>query len=107
MPDQRACLRAHVALDDAPLQRVYDSLIAEMRRTAGVAPAAPDPYEVSRLRAGQRNWIAMRDRKCMRDQAASDTGLWAPPLFECFTKMSAARRADLTAALAVARGEPR
>jgi uncharacterized protein YecT (DUF1311 family) len=107
MQDQRACLLAHVALDDAPLQRIHGSLIAEMRRTAGVAPDAPDPYEVSQLRVAQRNWIAMRARKCMRDQAASDAGLWAPPLFECFTKMSAARRGELAAALAVARREPR
>ena len=105
--DQRACLRAHVAIDDAPLQRVYESLIAEMRQTAGVAPGAPDPYEISRLRGSQRDWIAMRERRCMRDRVAGDDGLWAPSLFECFTKMSAARRADLAAALAVARGEPR
>ena len=103
MQDQRACLRAQLALADAPLQRVYNSLIAEMRRTAGVDPGAPDPHEVSQMRIAQRNWIAMRERKCMRDQPASDVGLWAPPLFECFTTMSAARRSELAAALAVAR----
>ena len=103
MQDQRACLRAQLALADAPLQRVYNSLIAEMRRTAGVAPGDPDPHEVSQMRIAQRNWTAMRERKCMRDRAASDVDLWAPPLFECFTTMSAARRSELAAALAVAR----
>jgi serine/threonine protein kinase len=107
MADQRACLRAHVALADAPLRRVYNSLLAEMRRTSGVAPDAPDPHEVSQLRAAQRNWIAMRERRCMSDQATNDVERWAPPLFECFTKMSAERRNDLAAALAVARGDPR
>jgi serine/threonine protein kinase len=106
-PDQRACLRAHAALTDAPLERVYNSLLAEMRRTSGVAPDAPDPHEVRQLRVAQRNWIARRERTCMRDQATSDGGLWAPPLFDCFTEMSATRRRDLAAALAVARGEPR
>ena len=106
-PDQRACLRAHAALTDAPLVRVYNALLAEMRRTSGVAPGAPDPHEVRQLRVAQRNWIARRERTCMRDQATSDGGLWAPPLFACFTEMSATRRRDLAAALAVARGEPR
>ncbi len=106
-PDQRACLRAHAALTDAPLERVYNSLLAEMRRTSGVAPDAPDPHEVRQLRVAQRNWIARRERTCMRDQAASEGGLWAPSLFDCFTEMSATRRRDLAAALAVARGEQR
>lgn len=36
MVDQRACLMAYVTINDASLQRVYDSLIVQMRRNANV-----------------------------------------------------------------------
>ena len=50
MADQRACLLAYIAVNDAPLQRVYDSLIVELRRVAGVRPRQPHPPTVERLR---------------------------------------------------------
>jgi uncharacterized protein YecT (DUF1311 family) len=103
MADQRACLLAYIAVNDAPLQRVYDSLIVELRRIAGVSRGAPDPSSVTRLRVEQRTWIVVRDRECTRQPAPGSVPFWAQPLSECFAEMSAARAEELGEALQRAR----
>jgi len=107
MVDQRACLMARIRINDASLQRVYDSLIVEMRRNANVRRGDPDPPTVRRLRAEQRQWIGIRDRECTRDPAPGYTPLWAEPLSSCFARMSAARRAELVEELGRATRAPR
>jgi serine/threonine protein kinase/uncharacterized protein YecT (DUF1311 family) len=107
MADQRACLMAYVAINDAPLQRVYDSLIVELRRNANVKRGGGDPPTVRRLREEQRQWIAVRDRECTRDPAPGFTPLWAEPISKCFARMSSARRAELAEELRRATREPR
>ena len=103
MADQRACLLAHIAVNDAALQRVYDSLIVELRRIAGTQRGAPDPPGVTQLRVEQRTWIVQRDRECTRNPAPGSVPLWAEPLSECFAQMSKARTDELGEALARAR----
>ena len=95
MTDQRACLLAYIAVNDAMLQRVYDSLIAEQRRIAGVSRGAPEPPTVTRLRVEQRTWIVQRDRECTRRPAPGSVPFWAQPLSECFAEMSGVRAAEL------------
>jgi serine/threonine protein kinase len=107
MADQRACLIAYIMTNDAPLQRVYDSLIVELRRRAGVARRAPDPPSVTRLRVEQRAWIAVRDRECMRKSVPGSVSYWAEPLSGCFAGMSASRADELSAALRRLREGPR
>jgi uncharacterized protein YecT (DUF1311 family) len=107
MADQRACLMAYVAINDASLQNVYDSLIVEMRRHANVKRGDRDPPTVTRLRQEQRRWIAARDRECTRDPAPGFTPLWADPISKCFARMSAARRAELAQELGRATRAPR
>ena len=107
MADQRACLMAYVASNDASLQRVYDSLIVEMRRNANVARGDRDPPIVTRLREQQRQWIAVRDRECTRDPAPGYTPFWAEPISKCFARLSAARRAELAEELGRATRAPR
>ena len=107
MADQRACLMAYVAINDRSLQRVYDSLIVEMRRNANVKRGDGDPASVTRLREEQRQWIAVRDRVCTRDPAPGYTPLWAEPISRCFARMSAARRAELAEELGRATRTPR
>jgi len=92
MADQRACLTELVAAGDAPLQRVYDSLIVETRRRANLAPGAVDPPAVARLRADQQRWAADRERECTRDPAPGFVPHWAEPISACFTRMAGARR---------------
>ena len=97
--DQRACLLAHIARNDAVLQGVYDSLIVELRRAARVPRGAPDPPPVTRLRVEQRAWIAIRDQECTRHPAIDSMPFWAQPLSVCFAEMSAARADELREAL--------
>ena len=95
MAEQRACLTELVAASDAPLQRVYDSLIVETRRRANLQPGAVDPPAVARLRADQQRWAADRERECTRDPAPGFVPHWAEPISACFTRMAGARRTAL------------
>jgi serine/threonine protein kinase/uncharacterized protein YecT (DUF1311 family) len=105
--DQRACLLAYVALNDAELQRVYDSLIVERRRIARVPRRAPDPPDVAALRAEQRNWVSARDRQCMATRTARTGPLWGKPLAACFKQLSDARADELRGVLSRARDQAR
>lgn len=107
MADQRACLQALVALNDVPLQRLFDSLIVELRRATNVRGSAPDPSIVRRLRIEQRIWTAERERECTRDPAPGYTPLWAVPISECFAHMSNGRRNELAESLDSLRRQPR
>jgi serine/threonine protein kinase/uncharacterized protein YecT (DUF1311 family) len=101
--DQRACLLAHIAMNDASLQRVYDSLIVELRREARAPRRSPDPPEVTRLRVEQRAWVVARDRECMRASDRPSTRLWARDRATCFAEKSAVRTDELRARLAATR----
>jgi len=46
MAEQRACLLALITVNDASLQRAYDSLIVALRRTSRVRRGTPDPPAV-------------------------------------------------------------
>ena len=107
MADQRACLLTHIARNDTTLQRVYDSLIAELRRNAGVRRGAPDPPTVTRLRVGQRAWVVSRDRECTRQPKPGSVPYWAQPLAECFGRVSAAREKELGETLRLVRSQSR
>ena len=107
MADQQACLQALVSYNDAPLQRVFDSLIVELRRAANVRRGAPDPSTVRRLRIEQRIWTAERNRECTRDPAPGYIPLWAVPISECFAHVSDWRRSELAETLDSLRREPR
>ena len=107
MADQRACLMAYVAVNDAALQPVYDSLIVQMRRNADARRSDRDPPNVTQLREEQRQWIAVRDRECTRNPAPGFTPRWAEPISKCFARMSAVRRTELAQELARATRAPR
>ena len=107
MADQRACLLAYIALNDTLLQRVYDSLIVELRRLAGVRRGAPDPPAVTRLRVEQRAWVVARDRECTRQPAPGSVPYWAQPLADCFARVSAAREKEIGERLELARQQSR
>jgi uncharacterized protein YecT (DUF1311 family) len=93
--DQRACLLAYVAVGDAPLDRVFGSLVTELRRVAGAQPGDPDPVTVQRVRVEQRAWIAIRNEECRSQPSAKEGPFWAPAHAQCFNQMSAARVAEL------------
>jgi serine/threonine protein kinase len=107
MADQRLCLVELVAASDAPLERVYDSLVVETRRQANIPLGGADPPDVARLRADQQRWAAERERNCTRDPAPGFVPRWAAPISTCFARMGAARRDELSSALERARRGPR
>ena len=107
MADQRACLLTYISRNDASLQRVYDSLIAQLRRTAGVPRGAPEPPAVTRLRVEQRAWVVTRDRECTRQPKPGSVPYWAQPMAECFSRVSAVREKELAETLRRARQQSR
>jgi len=107
MADQRACLTELVAASDAPLQRVYDSLIVETGRRTKMPPGGVEPPEVARLRAAQQRWVADREQECIRDRAPGFIPRWAEPLAACFARLSAARRDELRFELDRVKAAPR
>jgi serine/threonine protein kinase/uncharacterized protein YecT (DUF1311 family) len=106
MADQRTCLAKLVAMSDAPLQRVYDSLIVETRRHAITPAGAADPPDVARLQAEQQRWVTDRERNCTRDPAPGFVPRWAEPISTCFARMAASRRDELSSRLDRARRGP-
>ena len=77
--DQRACLYAALADEDADLNRSYQRLVGELRRRDG----AGEPPSVRRLRAAQRDWLVRRDEACQGQNPGDDGGLWAPARVRC------------------------
>ncbi|MFN2565600.1 MAG: protein kinase [Gemmatimonadaceae bacterium] len=100
LADQRACISAHLARSDAGLNQIYNDVIAAMRRRANTAPGDPDPPEVQRLRAVQRNWIARRDAECRLRGRGREGPLWATQRAQCIEELSVARSKELSNTLA-------
>jgi uncharacterized protein YecT (DUF1311 family) len=93
--DQRACLAAYIEIGDATLNRNFDSLVAEMRRVAGVPLGAPDPPAVQRIRVEQRVWLGVREGECPRQAPPGAGPFWAQAQSECFAEMAVARADEL------------
>lgn len=85
--DQRACLMERVEANDRDLNSVYQSVLRELG-TRGAAAAES-------LRAGQREWLARRDRECA-ERIGTD-GLWAVKRAECFAEFTRDRLGELRA----------
>lgn len=95
--DQRSCLNRSIVANDADLNRTYQDLIAQSRKSGG-----SDLEE--RLRQSQRDWINHRDAAC-RQTAGSDSGLWARARARCLADYSAKRTAELQRNLSSLRGQ--
>jgi uncharacterized protein YecT (DUF1311 family) len=93
-------LAAHIARSDAGLNDIYGEVVAAMRQRASTAVGDPDPPEVQRLRARQRNWLARRDAECRRRGRGREGPLWATPRARCLEELSAERSRELSATLA-------
>ena len=95
MADQRRCLLAYLARSDATLNRTYQTQIQRLRSEAAVAPGAPDPESVQRLRTAQRAWLVYRDTECRNRNRGQEGALWAPVRASCLAEFSQARAAEL------------
>ncbi len=95
--DQRACLRALIAVSDVRLDNVYQALIAA---TAARAGAEGDRHEarasVRRLRAAERQWLDYRDKECRRQTFDVEGKLWARTRAKCLGEFSGRRAEELS-----------
>ncbi|HVX41857.1 MAG TPA: lysozyme inhibitor LprI family protein [Gemmatimonadaceae bacterium] len=86
--DQRTCFSNAVAKSDAELTRVYNSVIASLRKQAGALPTDPDPASVSKLRTDEWSWLDQRDAAC---RGAGSPPLYAQARAQCYEQQTASR----------------
>lgn len=95
--DQRSCLNRSIATNDADLNRTYQELIAQGRKSGG-----PDLEE--RIRQSQRSWVNERDLGC-RAESQSSGKLWARAVAKCLANYSDRRVVELQRQLSSLRGQ--
>ena len=96
--DQRYCLNRSIVTHDADLNRTYQDLLEQARKSGG------SDLE-DRFRQSQRDWVNRRDVDC-RAQAPVESGkLWARSLGQCLADYSARRAAELRQNLSNLRGQ--
>jgi uncharacterized protein YecT (DUF1311 family) len=93
--DQRSCLNRSIVQNDADLNRTYQELIAQSRKSGG-------PELEQRFRQAQRDWVNQRDAEC-RD--AGEGALWAKARARCLAARSETRTAELRRNLNSLRGQ--
>jgi uncharacterized protein YecT (DUF1311 family) len=95
--DQRYCLNRSIVANDADLNRTYQELIAQSRKSGG------DELE-ERFRQSQREWINDRDAAC-RQSEDTDGKLWARARAKCLASYSNKRTSELQRSLSSLRGQ--
>jgi uncharacterized protein YecT (DUF1311 family) len=96
--DQRSCLNRSIATNDADLNRTYQELLDQARKSGG--SELEDRFQQS-----QRDWVNQRDTDCT-SQTPSDNGkLWAKARARCLADRSATRTAELQKNLNNLRGQ--
>jgi uncharacterized protein YecT (DUF1311 family) len=94
--NQRYCLNRSIVANDADLNRTYQELIAQSRKSGG------EELE-GRFRQSQRDWINERDAAC-RQNESTDGKLWARARAKCLGSYSDKRTAELQRNLSSLRG---
>ena len=93
--DQRSCLNRSIVRNDAELNRTYQDLLAQSRKSGG------EELE-QRFRQGQRDWVNERDAAC---RGAGEGALWARARGRCLAEQSDRRAAELHRNLNSLRGQ--
>lgn len=93
--DQRACLNRSIVQNDADLNRMYQELIAQSRKSGG-------PELEQRFRQAQRDWVNQRDVECRN---VGEGALWAKARARCLAARSETRTAELRRNLNSLRGQ--
>ena len=93
--DQRSCLNRSIVRNDAELNRTYQDLLAQSRKSGG------DELE-QRFRQAQRDWVNERDLAC---RGVGDGALWARARGRCLGEQSERRAAELRRNLSNLRGQ--
>jgi uncharacterized protein YecT (DUF1311 family) len=93
--DQRSCLNRSIVQNDADLNRTYQDLLAQSRKSGG-------PELEDRFRQSQREWVNTRDSEC---QSSGQGALWARARARCLADQSGRRTAELQRTLNSLRGQ--
>jgi uncharacterized protein YecT (DUF1311 family) len=93
--DQRSCLNRSIVQNDAELNRTYQELIAQSRKSGGAELE-------QRFRQAQRDWVVQRDVECRN---AGEGTLWAKERARCLAARSDTRTAELRRNLNSLRGQ--
>jgi len=96
--DQRSCLNRSIVQNDADLNRIYQDLLAQSRKSGG-------PELEDRLRQSQRDWVNTRDRQCIQQTSGQGGALWARSRGRCLAEQSTRRTAELQRTLNSLRGQ--
>jgi uncharacterized protein YecT (DUF1311 family) len=96
--DQRSCLNRSIATNDADLNRTYQELLAQARKSGG--PELEDRFQQS-----QREWVNQRDTDCTAQTQSENGKLWAKARAQCLADRSATRTAVLQKNLNNLRGQ--
>jgi uncharacterized protein YecT (DUF1311 family) len=93
--DQRSCLNLSIAENDADLNRTYQELLAQSRKSGGAELE-------QRFRQAQRDWVLQRDAEC---RGSGEGALWARERARCLGNYSTKRTAELHRNLNSLRGQ--
>lgn len=93
--DQRSCLNRAIVQNDAELNRTYQDLLAQSRKSGG-------PELEQRFRQSQRDWVNQRDAEC---RGVGEGALWARERARCLAEQSDRRAAELRRNLSSLRGQ--
>jgi uncharacterized protein YecT (DUF1311 family) len=98
LTSQRYCLNRSIASNDADLNRTYQDLISQARKSGG------SDLE-DRFQQSQREWINQRDSDCTSQTQSQEGRLWAKARAKCLADYSARRTAELQKNLSNLRGQ--
>ena len=93
--DQRSCLNRSIVRNDADLNRMYQELLVQSRKSGGAELE-------QRYRQAQRDWVNQREADC---SGAGDGALWAKARARCLADHSNQREAELRRNLNSLRGQ--
>jgi uncharacterized protein YecT (DUF1311 family) len=96
--DQRSCLNRSIAQNDTDLNRTYQDLLSQARKSGG------SELE-ERFRQSQREWVNTRDDDCRAQTRSQEGTLWARGRAKCLADYSARRTAELQRNLNSLRGQ--
>jgi len=98
LTDQRYCLNRSIVANDADLNRTYQELISQARKSGG------SDLE-DRFQQSQRDWVNQRDTDCTAQTQSQEGKLWARARAKCLADYSARRTAELQKSLSGLRGQ--
>jgi uncharacterized protein YecT (DUF1311 family) len=98
MTAQRYCLNRAIVANDADLNRTYQELISQARKSGG------SDLE-DRFRQSQREWVNQRDADCTSQTQSGAGKLWARERAKCLADYSSRRTAELQRSLSSLRGQ--